>query len=179
MFAALTGWYTGSERNRRRYPRVKRDFHVEYTVDGARWEVAQGVDLSGGGLCMFSRWAILPNVFDARIEIGEQMLAVQLRKIWGTATEYRGKEVPYYGLQFERIAPRDWEILMRSIIGRTPSRTERFEAIPIDEADVNRLLPSEFREQLIHDLKNRSRIDAQKPQMAFEYGGVIYDKERC
>jgi len=139
MFAELVGWYTGSERNRRRYPRVKRDFDVEYTLDGSRWDVAQGVDLSGGGMCMISFRTIMQDAFD----------------------------------------PKDWEAVIRSITGRNSSSAERFEPIQLTDADVNRLLPADFRENLIRELKSRSRIDPQKPQLAFEYGGLVYEKDRC
>ena len=178
MFAALVGWYTGCERNRRRYPRVKRDFIIEYTLDGNHWEVAEGVDLSGGGLCMVSFRNILQDAFEARIEIGERTISLHLRKVWGTTTEHRGKQVPFYGLQFDRIESKDWELVMQSITGRSSPPAERFEPVPIDETDVNRLLPPEFRERLTRELKIRSRIDPQKPQLAFEYGGIVYEKSR-
>ena len=179
MFAELVGWYTGSERNRRRYPRVKRDFDVEYTLDGSRWDVAQGVDLSGGGMCMISFRTIMQDAFEARLDLGKETVAVRLRKVWSTTTEHRGKQVPYYGMQFDRIDPKDWEAVIRSITGRNSSSAERFEPIQLTDADVNRLLPADFRENLIRELKSRSRIDPQKPQLAFEYGGLVYEKDRC
>ena len=180
MFAELVGWYTGSEKNRRRYPRVKREFEVDYTLDGNRWEAAQGVDLSGGGICMIAFKTILQDAFEARIDIGNEVfIPVRLRKVWSTTTDLRGKTVPYYGLQFDRIDPKDWESVIRSITGRKSSPAERFEPIALTEADVTRLLPEEFRERLIRELKSRSRIDPQKPQVVYEYGGLVYEKDRC
>ena len=89
MFAALTGWYTGCERNRRRYPRVKRDFDIEYTLDGERWDFAEGVDLSGGGMCMISYRAIPRDTFEARIDVGGRMVPMRVRKVWSTTTSHQ------------------------------------------------------------------------------------------
>ena len=180
MFAELVGWYTGSERNRRRYPRVKREFDVDYTLDGNRWDAAQGVDLSGGGICMIAFRTIMQDAFDARIDLGNEIfIPVRLRKVWTTTTEHRGKQLPFYGMQFDRIDPKDWQAVIRSITGRNSNSAERFEPIALSDADVNRLLPAEFRERLILELKSRSRIDPQKPQLVFEYSGLVYEKERC
>ncbi|MGH7662100.1 MAG: PilZ domain-containing protein [Vulcanimicrobiaceae bacterium] len=178
MFAALTGWYTGCERNRRRYPRVKREFDVEYTLDGNRWDFAQGVDLSGGGMCMIGFAKIMPDAFEARIDIDNHTITMRLRKVWSTTTNHRGKDLPYYGLQFDRIDPKDWEAVMRSITGRNSPPAERFEPMPLDEADANKLLPPDFRDSLIQALKSRARIDTQRPQVAFEYGGMVYEKNK-
>lgn len=178
MFAALTGWYTGCERNRRRYPRIKRDFDVEYTIDGERWDFAEGVDLSGGGMCMISYRAIMRDAFEARIDVGGRMIPIRVHKIWGTTTNHHGKDLPYYGLQFERIDPKDWETIMQSITGRNVSPADRFEPMPLNDDDAKRLLPLEFRESLIQALKSRARIDAQRPELAFEYGGIVIEKNR-
>lgn len=176
MFAALVGWYTGSERNRRRFPRVKRDFDIEYTVDGERWLFAQGVDLSGGGMCLITRYSIMPDTFEARIEIGGRTISLRVRKAWNTTTQYKGKECPYYGVQFVRVNPEDWEAIIRSITG-DPSKVQRLEPIPLEEAEAITLLPLEFRERLVGELRKRSRIDAQKPlPIVFEYGGLMRDK---
>lgn len=179
MFASLVGWYTGSERNRRRYPRVKRDFDVEYTLDGERWLFAQGVDLSGGGICVISHLRITKDSFDARIEIGGRAIPLKLQQVWNTTTEYRGKEMPYYGLKFARVNPEDWEAIIRSITGSDPGRAERFESAPLDEAEAITLLPLEFRERLIGELRKRSRIDADKPlPISYEYGGLVHERNQ-
>lgn len=179
MFAALVGWYTGCERNRRRYPRVKRDFDVEYTLDGARWLFAQGVDLSGGGMCMITRSPILPESFEARIDIEGREVLLGVRKVWGTTTEHRGKESPFYGVQFVRVRPEDWDAIIRSITGHRPSPAERFEPMPLDEGEANTLLPLAFREKMLHELRSRSRIDSQRPQpVVYEYGGLINDNNQ-
>jgi hypothetical protein len=177
MFAALVGWYTGSERNRRRYPRVKRDFDIEYTIDGNRWTIAQGVDLSGGGMCMVSKYPILPEVFDARIDVGERRITMQVRRIWGTTTQHNGRESPYYGLQFLRIKPEDWDAIIRSITGPNTQAVTQLESIPLAEGEANVLLPLQFREQMLSELRIRSRIDPKKPlPVVYEYGGLINEK---
>src|SRR5579875_3218494 len=176
MFAALTGWYTGCERNRRRYPRVKRDFDVEYTLDGERWDFAQGVDLSGGGMCMIGYRTISPDVFEARIDLGGRMLPMRVRNVWSTTTEHHGKELPFYGLQFDRIDPKDWETVMQSITGRSSLPAERFEPLPLNDADADRLLPAEFRNSVIRALQSRSRIDVQRPQVVYEYSGILRER---
>lgn len=173
MFAALVGWYTGCERNRRRYPRVKREFDVEYTLDGTRWLFAQGVDLSGGGMCMISFSTILQDAFDARVDIGGRTVALGVRKIWSTTTQHRGKEVPYYGLQFVRINPEDWESIMRSITGAARP-AEPLEPIALKDDEAAAMLPLAFRERMLHELRRLSRIDSQKPlPIVYEYGGLV------
>jgi len=179
MFAALVGWYTGCERNRRRFPRVKRDFDVEYSLDGSRWIFAQGVDLSGGGMCMITLSPILADVFDVRIELGGQTIPVRLRKIWGTTTQYRGKEAPYYGLQFEKINAHDWDAVIRSITGRNSAPVTQLESIPLAETEAKNLLPLQFRERMLSELRIRSRIDPQKPlPVVYEYGGVLTENSQ-
>lgn len=179
MFAALVGWYTGSERNRRRYPRVKREFDVDYTFDGQHWLYAQGVDLSGGGMCVISKTPIMHDEFDARIEIGNRTIELRVHKVWDTTTEFRGRQVPFYGLKFARVNPEDWESIIRSITGGRSSAPERFEPVPLDEAEAITLLPLEFRERLVGELRKRSRIDAQKPMpITYEYGGLVHENNQ-
>lgn len=179
MFAALVGWYTGCERNRRRFPRIKRDFDVEYTVDGTRWLFGQGVDLSGGGMCMISLSPIMPDVFDARIDVNGQPVSIRLRKIWGTTTQYSGKQAPYYGLQFEKINAHDWDAVIRSITGRNTAPVTQLESIPLAETEAKTLLPLQFRERMLSELRIRSRIDPQKPlPVVYEYGGVLTENSQ-
>jgi len=179
MFAALVGWYTGAERNRRRYPRVKRDFDVEYTIDGERWDFLQGVDLSGGGMCVISHRRIAADAFNAQLEFNGRTISLRVSKIWETTTEYRGKQALYYGLKFESVNPEDWETIIRAITGSDPYRTVRFEPIPLDETEALTLLPLEFRQRLVGELRKRSRIDAQKPMpIAYEYCGLLHDKNQ-
>ena len=179
MFAALVGWYTGCERNRRRFPRVKRNFDVEYSIDGNRWLFAQGVDLSGGGMCVISKSPILPDVFDARIDIEGHTIPAKLRKIWGTTTQFEGREAPYYGLQFVKINAHDWDAVIRSITGRNNAVVTQLESIPLAEAETKTLLPLQFRERMLSELRIRSRIDPQKPlPIVYEYGGVLTENSQ-
>ncbi len=179
MFAALVGWYTGCERNRRRFPRVKRDFDVEYSIDGTRWIFGQGVDLSGGGMCMISTSPILPDVFDARVDLDGRKIAIRLRKIWGTTTQHRGKQAPYYGIQFEKINAPDWDAVIRWITGPNSKPVTQLESIPLAETEVKTLLPLQFRERMLSELRIRSRIDPQKPlPVTYEYGGVLTENSQ-
>ena len=179
MFAALVGWYTGCERNRRRFPRVKRDFDVEYTFDRSRWLFAQGVDLSGGGMCIISLSPILPDSFDLRVDLDGRSVSMRVQKIWGTTTQYCGKQAPYYGLQFLKINAHDWDAVIRSITGRNVAPTTQLESIPLADTEAVTLLPLEFREKMLSELRIRSRIDPQKPlPIVYEYGGVLTENSQ-
>ncbi|MGH7715817.1 MAG: hypothetical protein ACREML_07440, partial [Vulcanimicrobiaceae bacterium] len=109
---------------------------MEYTFDRDRWLFAQGVDLSGGGMCIISLSPILPDTFDARVDLESHSVGIRVQKIWGTTTQYRGKQAPYYGLQFVKINAPDWDAVIRSITGRNVAPVTHLESIPLADTEA-------------------------------------------
>ena len=177
MFAELVGWYTGRDLNRRRYPRVKRNFDVESSLGRDDRSRVQGVDLSGGGMCLISQ-DVLPNaIFDARINLDSRLIGLKVLPIWNAVVHADGKDVRYHGLQFVAVDAEDWVAIIHWITGEDLSKLERLEELTLNPVEVVKFLPSEFRKRLLNELEKRSRLDPNEPlPVQFDYGGVVdYD----
>src|SRR5579885_3545386 len=100
MLAELVGWYAGQEQNRRRYPRVRRDYQAKYSVNGGRtWDALRGVDLGGGGMCAISTRTINDIVFDVTLQLDEE-IPVRVHPVWNSEVKEGEKTVYCYGMQF-------------------------------------------------------------------------------
>lgn len=177
MFAELVGWYTGRDQNRRRYPRVKKDFDVESSLGRDHRSRLKGVDLSGGGMCLISQ-DLLPNaIFDARINLDGRQIDLKVLRIWNAVVHADGKDVRYHGLQFVAVDAEDWVAIIHWITGDSLSKLVRLEELTLNQVEVVKFLPSEFRTRLLSELEKRSRLDPNAPlPVQFDYGGVVdYD----
>jgi hypothetical protein len=173
MLAELVGWYTGREENRRRYPRIKKDYNAEYSLGADRWAVLHGIDLSGGGMCVVSEH-IIPNVtFDVRVMLGDREISLRVRPVWNATTNYKGRILPTYGMQFVSVGAEDWETIITWITGDDPTKSEGFAAIQMSDVEVGHLIPAVIRDDLLDALTRRSRFDPRKPlPVQYDYAGI-------
>jgi hypothetical protein len=174
MLAELVGWYAGNEENRRRYPRVKREYPAEYSFDGGRsWRPLRGQDLSGGGMCVYSDREIPPVIVDVAMTLGDRKVRLKALPVWNTEVTQGYKRVRCYGLQFTSVNGGDWDAIMSWITGGPLATVEGLK-LRIDDAKVEKLLPKELRERLLAELVKRKRHDPHgSPKAQFDYGGIV------
>ncbi|MGH7661552.1 MAG: PilZ domain-containing protein [Vulcanimicrobiaceae bacterium] len=173
MLAELVGWYAGQEQNRRRYPRIRKDYEAKYSVNGGRtWHALRGVDLGGGGMCVMSDHTIHSIVVDIVLHLDEEV-PVRALPVWNTQVN-EGKKTAYcYGMQFISIDARHWEAVMHWITGKAYEDDGKMPAVRISDAEVARLLPKDLRKNLLAELATRNRVDAaNQGTLQFDYGGV-------
>jgi hypothetical protein len=177
MLAELVGWYAGQEQNRRRYPRVRRDYQAEYSVNGGRtWHPLRGVDLGGGGMCVISDHSINAIVIDVMLQLDEEV-AVKAHPVWNTQLAEGKKTTHCYGMQFISIDAEHWEAIMRWITGKEFEDHGQMPALRIAPTEVAHFLPKELRKKLLGELIARSRLDsANESHAQFDYGGVTAHK---
>ncbi|MBV8424840.1 MAG: PilZ domain-containing protein [Candidatus Eremiobacteraeota bacterium] len=175
MLAELVGWYTGRDENRRRYPRIKKDYDAEYSIGGDHWLPLHGVDLSGGGMCVVSEHLIANVTFDVRMNLNGRNVRLSVHPVWNTTTNYKGKLLPTYGLQFIRISAEDWEAMIQWITGDDPTKAEDHAAVHMNDFEVDHMIPADFRKRLLRELTSRSRFNPKAPlPVAFDYAGVAH-----
>jgi hypothetical protein len=173
MLAHLVGWYAGQEQNRRRYPRVRKDYQAMYSVNaGKTWLPLRGVDLGGGGMCAISEHAIDAIVVDAVLQLGRDV-PLRAHPVWGSEVREGGKTVHCYGFQFVSVEAANWEAVMEWVTGKPFDDSGQMPAVRIADTEVARFLPSDLRKRLLDELTARSRLDSANAAMVhFDYGGV-------
>src|SRR5579872_3909499 len=173
VLAELVGWYAGREENRRRYPRVKKDYPAKYSFDaGKSWRQLQGHDISGGGICVYSDRELPLVIVDVAMELGQKNVHVKALPVWNTEITQGYKRLRCYGLQFTSVNGHDWDTIMHFITG---SETANVQIAPvrIDENKLERLLPKELRERLLEELVKLKRFDPRgSPAVQYDYAGI-------
>ena len=176
MLAELVGWYAGREENRRRYPRVKRDYEAAFSIDaGHTWRPLRGVDLSGGGMCVNCDREIPNVIVDISLTIGEKKVQFKAHPAWNTEVNHEGRKVHAYGLQFTSIGGEDWDVIMQWITGSDSPEVGGLAAARLDEAEIAHLLPRDLRERMLNELVQRKRFDRKSsPPVQFDYLGITH-----
>jgi hypothetical protein len=177
MLAELVGWYAGQEQNRRRYPRVRKNYQATYSVNGGRtWEPLRGVDLGGGGMCAISAHAINAIVFDVKLELDEE-IPVRVHPVWNSEVNEGRKIVYCYGMQFMSVDARHWDAIMRWVTGKEFEDHGQMPAIRIGPTEVAHFLPKELRKKMLAELMARNRVDPpNEGTVQFDYAGVTSHK---
>ena len=180
MLAELVGWFAGRDENRRRYPRVRKEYAVQYAIDGRTWLPAYGVDASGGGLGIVIDKQLGTMRFDVRLNLDGRAIAARVGPVWSAETTRNGVRAYSYGLQFVSIGAEDWDALMRWITGRSTitSEDDGIAAVRMLDTEIARLLPQKFRERLLAELTARGRLPAASAKtpsdVSYDYGGVTH-----
>jgi hypothetical protein len=176
MLAELVGWYAGREENRRRYPRIKRDYEAAFSVDaGHSWRSLYGIDMSGGGMCVASEREIPNVIVDIAMTIGEKKVRFKAHPVWNTEVHHNGKKMHTFGLQFTSIGAEDWDTIMKWITGSDSPEVGGLAAARIDESEIAHLLPRELRERMLNELVQRNRFDRKtSPTVQFDYLGITH-----
>ena len=176
MLAELAGWYAGREENRRRYPRIKRDYDAAYSLDaGHSWRPLKGVDLSGGGLCANSDREIPNVIVDVAITLRDNNVRLKAQPMWHTEISQNNKRVICYGFQFASIGADEWDAIMQWITGSDSPELANMPQVRIEETEVAHLVPRDLRVKLLNELIERNRYDPKTSSAAqFDYGGITH-----
>ncbi len=176
MLAELVGWYAGREENRRRYPRVKRDYDAQWSLDaGHSWRPLNGVDVSGGGMCANSEREIPNVIVDIAMTLRGKNVRLKAQPMWHTDVSQGNKRAICYGFQFTSVGCDDWDAIMQWITGSDSPEMANMPQARIEESEVAHLVPRELREKLLNELVNRYRFDRKtSPTAQFDYGGITH-----
>jgi hypothetical protein len=174
MLAELVGWYAGQEQNRRRYPRVRKEYAAKYSINnGHTWHPVQGVDLGGGGLCVNSERLIPPVVVDVVMTLGDKEVRLKAHSVWNTELESHGKRLHCHGLQFTSIAADTWDVIMHWITGSETLEYAQTPSLRIAETEISHFLPRDLRKRMLDELTKIHRYDPKGvDQPQFDYAGV-------
>ena len=152
---------------------MRKDYEAEYSRGGAQWYRVQGVDLSGGGMCVLSETEISMVALRIRMTLDGREVNLRAQPVWNSTLTHNRKPMHCYGMQFASISAEDWGTIIRWITGDEPSKTEELAAIRMSATEVVQLLPFEFRKRLLEELAKLSRFDPRAPApVQFDYGGV-------
>lgn len=176
MLAELVGWYAGREENRRRYPRIKRDYDAQYSLDaGHSWRPLKGVDLSGGGMCANSEREIPNVIVDIAMTLRDKNVRLKAHHVWHTEVPQSNKRAICYGFQFTCVGGDDWDAIMQWITGSDEPEMANMPLVRIEESEIAHLVPRDLREKLLNELVQRNRYDRKSsPMPQFDYGGITH-----
>jgi hypothetical protein len=176
MLAELVGWYAGREENRRRYPRIKRDYDAQWSMDaGHSWRPLKGVDVSGGGMCANSEREIPNVIVDIAMDLRGKNVRLKAQPMWHTDISQGSKRVICYGFQFTSVGVDDWDAIMQWITGSDSPEMANMPQARIEESEIAHLVPRELREKLLNELVKRYRFDRKtSPTAQFDYGGITH-----
>jgi hypothetical protein len=176
MLAELVGWYAGREANRRRYPRLKRDYDAQYSLDaGHSWRPLKGVDLTGGGMCANSEREIPSVIVDIAMTLQGKNVRLRAQPMWHTDVSQGNRRTICYGFQFTSIGGGDWDAIMQWITGSDSPEMANMPSARIDESEIAHLVPRDLRERLLNELVQRNRLDRKtSPTAQFDYGGITH-----
>lgn len=174
MLAELVGWYAGQDQNRRRYPRVRKNYNGKYSINGGRtWSSLRGVDLGGGGMCAYSDREIGAGILDVVLMLDGKEVPFKAQPVWSTESTEGGKKTYCHGIQFTSIDAANWEIIMQWVTGKAYVDYGQTPALRIADTEVAHFLPDRLRKGIFTELVRLGRYDGMPenpPQ--FDYSGV-------
>ncbi len=182
MLPDLLAWFTGKERNRRKYPRKRKPFRATFSVDGGTTQKpAIGLDISGGGVCVLTQEPAGKDEFEVRATIESRVVRIRAKTVWHDTVEYQGKSVWRYGMRFTGISADDWDAVIRYAADKPvaePNKAhDEIEAVRMTPDDANRLLPTRLQQRLLQMLIERRRLapfkDHQTPLVQYFYSGTV------
>ena len=103
-----------TEDNRRLYPRRRVTFPATFTLDGHTRHPAFGLDLSGGGVQLFTRDKIegATKSLSLVAVLSGRHVAMRTTRCWSSTIEAPSGKRYKHGLKLQRIDDADWEFLM-------------------------------------------------------------------
>ena len=181
MFAALED-FLYKKRHARGAPRVERTFPILYSPDsGKTWLPAYGLDMSLGGMKVFSRTPLPEGELQMRVSLDSTAIDLRVKTVWHVEGRYKKEKAHEYGAQLVSAGAADRERIARWLGGKPLEErnlaSEELREIRLRPDDVNRLIPLAFQKRLFAELHQRGRlahVDAQHPALvAYDYGGVV------
>lgn len=180
MFAALEDLLY-KKRHARGTKRVERTFPILYSPDkGASWLPAYGLDMSLGGMKIFSRSPLPDGELPMRVSLDATAVDLRVKTVWHVEGRYKKETAHEYGVQLVSANAGDRERMTRWLDGKPLEErnlaSEELREIRLRPDDVNRLIPLAFQKRLFAELVQRGRlapVDANHPALvAYDYGGV-------
>lgn len=181
MFAALEDLLY-AKRHARRAQRVEKTFPLVFSEDnGSSWQPAYGLDMSLGGMKVFSRTPIPDGEVPLRITLGSAIVDLRARPVWHVVGKYQAKPAHEYGMQLVAATATARERIQRWVAGKPLDESnvasEQLKEIRLRPDDVDRLLPLAFQQRLFAELVRRGRLAAVDPGhpalVAYDYGGTV------
>lgn len=181
MFAALEDLLHQKARSNRP-KRVEKTFPLLYSGDnGASWQPAYGLDMSVGGMKVFSRTPIPNGEVPMRVTLGSAVVDLRARPVWHVAGKYQAKPAHEYGMQLVAATATARERIQRWVGGKPLDESnvaaDELKEIRLRPDDVDRLLPLAFQQRLFGELVRRGRlapVDPRHPALvAYSYGGTV------
>lgn len=170
------------KRHARNAPRTKRTFPVLFSPDhGQSWLPAYGLDVSLGGMRLFSQQPVPEGEVPLRVSLGRSVVDLRVKAAWHVSGHYKKGVGHEYGVQLTAANSHDREMLERWIGGKPLEETnqaqEELRDIRLRPDDVDRLIPVAFQRRLFEALAQRGRlmpVDAQHPALvAYDYSGRV------
>lgn len=181
MFGALEDLLY-KKRHARNSTRVKKTFPLLYSPDhGASWMPAYGLDISAGGMKIFSQTEIGEGEIPMRMTLDSCLIDVRVRPAWHTKGKYKDGIAHEYGMQLVAANAVDRERIRRWLAGEpidAPNQAQDdLKEIRLRPDDVDRLIPIAFQHRLFAELEQRGRLapvdKTHPPLVAFNYGGMV------
>lgn len=181
MFAALEELLS-RKRQTGRAKRVEKTFPLLYSDDnGSSWHPAYGLDMSVGGMKIFSPTALPDGEVPMRVSLGSAVVDVRARPVWHVLGKYQAKPAHEYGMQLVAATATARERIQRWIGGKPLDErnvaADQLKEIRLRPDDVDRLLPLAFQQRLFTELVRRGRlapVDSRHPALvAYAYGGTV------
>ncbi|MHB8140113.1 MAG: PilZ domain-containing protein, partial [Vulcanimicrobiaceae bacterium] len=114
MLGELLAWFTGSDPNRRKYPRKRKPYRATVSFDGGLTQKAAiGLDISAGGVCILTQEPAGRDEFEVRATVEQRVVRVRAKTAWHDTVNHQGKSVWRYGMRFVGISADDWDAIVR------------------------------------------------------------------
>jgi hypothetical protein len=177
----LITFFTGNEKNRRKYAR-RAGPHRAWMADGKAWVAVTCLDISGSGLGLVSPTEMRGDEASFRVMLDERPVLIRAKRAWAQPGTAHGKTVWRYGLAFTGISADDWDAVVRFSSGGSATEVENvaqkeLESVRLQADDVARLIPKKLQDQLLAMLVERRRLapiePTKNPLVQYFYGGVI------
>jgi hypothetical protein len=178
MLNDLITLFTGSSRNRRKYPRRSGPFPAWVAV-GSQWVSCACLDISGSGMGVVTPSA-LPDEANFRVQLEGRNIVIRAKRVWQQPGTAQGKPAWRYGMNFTGISADDWDAVIRfcnneSVAVENKAQKE-LEEVRLKADDVARLIPKKLQDAMLLQLVQRGRLaplDDKTPLVQYTHGGTV------
>ena len=179
MFEELEDYRFGI-RHAQRSAHAKPMFSVLYSPDrGRSWHPAYGVDLSPGGFKAIGRGQIPDGEIPVKLSLGDKVIDVRAKAAWHMPTTSKSAALQEYGMEILTLGTAGRDTIEKWLEAESVHDAEEQpdpQTIPVAPGEVERLIPVDFRRNLMHALVRAGRLapapNGKYPTLGFEYGGV-------
>lgn len=192
MITGLLGWFARRETNKRVYPRKKKFYKASYLLEHEGDEGAEqperversaiGIDVSAGGISFLAREKIELPEFDMLMKLDDVVVHARAKVMSETPTEFEGRRVYRYGMQFTGIAADEWDAVVRYTTDRPVAERESqltgdLERVRMSPDDAARLLPQTLQNKLLAILVQQRHLapldENHLPLVQYFYSGIV------